>query len=211
MMENKYLDKSHLDRKEVDKALCELSKRQFLDPEDKEAHKLLKKFNIGIVESTDKLGLWNASQNEPLKNLVRKSLDLATIRSERSVAFLDLANTANETSCYTALAIVWSNITDISIDYYFTGKLFKQPYYETYEDIALILEYYHVNEFYYDLHGAGVGMKDLPQFIKYGSTGLLQSRNKLSRISDLSLLIDRRKLFAHESCSEDFFSSSKKF
>jgi len=194
-----------------------LLKREFLDPHDKEAFEIIDKCGIGGTEIADKLGFWFFDQNEPSRHLMllnsRRSVPLAEIRSQYSIAFLDLANTANEHSCYTALAIVWSIHDKLGGDqtFYFTGRLFKKPYYETIYDIQQILKYYNVDRFYYDLHGAGVGMKDLPEFKKYGGTGLLQTRNKASRIADLSLLVNNNMLYANYCCCQEFFDQVRSF
>ena len=203
--------KRDANNEELIKSYAELFKRESLEIEDKEAFKIIKDCNIDTTELGDKFGFWTASQNEPLKNLTKYDLDLNLIKQCYSVAFLDLANTANNHSCYTALAIAYRYDTPISHCYYFIGKLFAKPYYETYDDVVDILEKFEVDRFYYDLHGAGVGMKDLPQFVNYGGTGLLQTRNKLSRISDMSLLIDNGVLKASSFCEDDFFHQVRSF
>ncbi|MGL6107569.1 phage terminase large subunit [Romboutsia sp.] len=212
LQENIYKGKNtNISTEDMEALYTKLLKREYLEVEDKEAFNIISKCNIQETELSDKFGFWVASQNEPLKNLTMHYLDKNIIRQCYSVAFLDLANTANENSCYTALAIAYRYDTPISHCYYFIGKLFAKPYYETYDQVIEILEEFEVNNFYFDLHGAGVGMKDLPQFSKYGGIGLLQSRNKLSRISDMSLLIDNGVLKASSFCENDFFHQVKSF
>lgn len=206
---------ARIDPEALEQLYSKLLTREFLEPHDKEAFDIIDKCGIGGTEIADKLGFWFFDQNEPLRHLMlldsRRQVPRAEIQSQYSVAFLDLANTANEHSCYTALAIVWSIHGAFGQTFYFTGELFKKPYYETISDIHKILEYYNVDRFYYDLHGAGVGMKDLPEFKKYGGTGLLQTRNKASRIADLSLLINANMLYANTCCPEDFFHQVRSF
>jgi len=216
LQENIYKGKNpNISTEDMQALYTKLLQREHLDVEDKEAFNIINKCNIQSTELADKFGFWIASQNEPLKHLIRlsqdKALSIHVIRQVRTVAFLDLANTGNDNSCYTALAIAWEMENPLGTFYYFTGRLFKQPYYETLDTVKAILVHYNVNRFYYDLHGAGVGMKDLPQFIEYGATGLLQTRNKLSRITDLSLLIDNRILYASSCCEDDFFHQVKSF
>jgi len=216
LQENIYKGKNtDISKEDMEVLYTKLLQREHLDVEDKEAFDIINKCQIQKTELSDKFGFWVASQNEPLKHLTRlpqdRALSIYVIRKTRTVAFLDLANTGNENSCYTALAIAWEMHNPLGTFYYFTGRLFKQPYYETLDTVEAILEYYNVNRFYYDLHGAGVGMKDLPQFIRYGATGLLQTRNKLSRITDLSLLIDNKILYASSCCEDDFFHQVKSF
>lgn len=216
LQENIYKGKNaNISTEDMQALYNKLLEREYLEVEDKEAFNIINKCNIQETELSDKFGFWVASQNEPLKHLTRLSQDRAVsihvIRQIYTVAFLDLANTSNDKSCYTALAIAWAMENPLGTFYYFTGRLFKQAYYETLDTVKAILEHYNVKRFYYDLHGAGVGMKDLPQFIKYGATGLLQTRNKLSRITDLSLLINNKILYASSCCEDDFFHQVKSF
>jgi hypothetical protein len=202
-----------LSKDEYSKLYKILLTRTHISPDDKQALNIIDKLQIPNSEIVDKLGFWMGSQLQPLRNLLysRQSLYINLIRDAYSVAFLDLANTANDNSCFTALAIVWKISSPLKDTYYFTGRLYKQPYYNTLDDIEKALCYYNVDQFFYDLHGAGVGMKDLPQFERFSATGLLQTRNKLSRIADLSLLIDEGILLAHPDCCDHFFQQVRDF
>lgn len=211
---------SSIDENEEDEK--KLLKSFVVNEEEKEVMGLIKKYKITDAELRDKDGKWIATDDMPLRNIERRGYDMTLIRRAYKVAFLDVASTANEKSCYSALAIAWriqfeGDGQDI---FMFTGTVWKELLVDVLGEIDACLKAFKVNRFYYEENGAGAILGQFPEFRKFGATGFLQKRNKVARIlgdsildrmCGLGILVQQGVIFAHNDCDPEFLNQVRNF
>lgn len=198
-----------------------LLKDCIVDESEKEVINLIRTHKIKDSELRDKYGKWMASDDMPLRNIQTKPYDVNAIKYARTVAFLDVANTANEKSCYSALAIAWRVEMPTSHDILmFTGTVWKEPIVDVIDEIGNVLNHFQVSKFYYEENGAGALLGQMPNFRRFGGIGFTQKRNKVSRIlgdslldrmCSLGILVEQKLVFAHNDCDIEFLRQVRNF
>lgn len=193
-----------------------------VNKEEKETRDLIKTYKMSDSELRNKYGQWIATDDMPLRNIQKRAYNIALIKNAYTVGFLDVASTANENSCFSALAVVWriTFVGGASDIFMFAGTVWKALLVDVLGEIKAVLKYLNVSKFYYEANGAGAILGQFPEFRAFGAIPFNQKRNKVARIlgdsildrmCSLGILVDQGVIFAHNECDDEFLNQVRNF
>lgn len=193
-----------------------------VDEEENEKRGIIEKYGVSDSELRHKYGHWLATDDMPLKNIQKRAYALVLIKKAYTVGFLDVANTANENSCFSALAVAWritfeGGASDI---FMFTGTVWKALLVDVLDELKGVLVHLNVSKFYYEANGAGAILGQFPEFRAFGAIPFIQKRNKVARIlgdsildrmCGLGILVEQGVIYSHNECDPEFLNQVRNF
>lgn len=157
-------------------------------------------------------GQWLDSVDMPFINLTVSDIHESILHQSHGarMAFLDPAIGYSDTASKSALSI----IIGYNGVYFFFGRLFKGLWAKHTKEIALLLNRFNINTFYYENNLIGEGAVELDDtFMLYYKGDYVRSirntTNKIARISNLVTPIRQEALLAVSFCDPDYLESVK--